>query len=61
MLFDDGAKCWNGPKRSLAVTFLCGPEDGMTMVEEPETCTYTAEFTSPAACNEQVLAALDGK
>uniref|UniRef100_A0A7S2WK79 Glucosidase 2 subunit beta n=1 Tax=Rhizochromulina marina TaxID=1034831 RepID=A0A7S2WK79_9STRA len=50
MLFDNGAKCWNGPKRSLQVTFTCGAEDKILSVEEPETCVYAASFLSPAAC-----------
>jgi len=48
--FENGAKCWNGPKRSLTVSVTCGAEDALVAVAEPETCTYTAESTSPAAC-----------
>lgn len=52
MSFENGAKCWNGPKRSLQVTFECGSEEEILSVEEPETCTYVAAFVSPAACGD---------
>ena len=50
MRFAGGAKCWNGPKRSLTVTVRCGVENRMATVIEPSMCTYTAEFETPAAC-----------
>ena len=46
-----GSTCWNGPARSLALLFECGSSDAMLSVDEPEKCTYTARFTSPAACD----------
>ena len=51
MVFENGAKCWNGPKRSLTVTWECGGADEVVLVEEPETCVYVATATSPAACH----------
>ena len=51
MLFENGAKCWNGPKRSLKLTWECGQSDELVSVEEPETCTYVGIATSPAACH----------
>ena len=50
MRFDKGAKCWNGPQRSLEVVFECGPLDELLGVAEPDTCTYTATMATPAAC-----------
>ena len=50
MTFDEGAKCWNGPKRSLKLTFTCGAVDELLEVQEPETCAYVATMTTPAAC-----------
>ena len=50
MLFENGEKCWNGPRRTMEVTFKCGAEDVVLGVSEPETCRYVAEMTTPAAC-----------
>mmetsp|Transcript_14977 Transcript_14977/g.27625 ORF Transcript_14977/g.27625 Transcript_14977/m.27625 type:complete len:142 (+) Transcript_14977:376-801(+) len=52
MVFENGAKCWNGPKRSLEVTMKCGSADAVSDVEEPETCVYVASMTTPAACGK---------
>jgi protein kinase C substrate 80K-H len=53
MHFHNGAKCWNGPKRSMTVTFECGAESRVFGVEEPEKCTYTMHFVTPAVCDEE--------
>jgi protein kinase C substrate 80K-H len=53
MLFEDGEKCWNGPRRTLEVTFTCGAEDKVLEVREPDVCRYTAQMTTPAACGER--------
>ena len=42
--------CWNGPARSLTLTFECGSTDALSNVDEPEKCAYTARMTTPAAC-----------
>lgn len=53
-LAKQGAKCWNGPKRSLSVTVICGGSDTKVIsVEEPETCTYEMIMESYVACNEE--------
>lgn len=49
-LFTDGQQCWNGPKRSLTVFVVCGVEDEVTEVDEPNMCEYTMQFRTPAAC-----------
>lgn len=51
MLFTNGQKCWNGPKRSLRVHVECGMENIILSVEEPERCAYVAHMESPAACD----------
>lgn len=51
LVFERGQKCWNGPARSLRVALACGPEDVLSAVTEPETCTYTAILETPAACS----------
>eukprot|EP00638_Chattonella_subsalsa_P014908 CAMPEP_0117832990 /NCGR_PEP_ID=MMETSP0949-20121206/10062_1 /TAXON_ID=44440 /ORGANISM="Chattonella subsalsa, Strain CCMP2191" /LENGTH=507 /DNA_ID=CAMNT_0005674581 /DNA_START=47 /DNA_END=1570 /DNA_ORIENTATION=+ len=48
--FEDGEKCWNGPKRSITVFLSCGTENKVLAVDEPEICVYHAFMTSPAAC-----------
>lgn len=51
MVFNNGATCWNGPKRSITVSLQCGLSDELSQVEEPSTCTYTAVLVTPAACD----------
>lgn len=50
MLFTNGQYCWNGPNRSLKVTFECGDNNALLSADEPEKCTYAARFSTPAAC-----------
>ena len=58
LVFDRGSKCWNGPARSLRVALACGPEEVLSDVAEPETCTYTAVLETPAACSPGLKEAL---
>merc|ERR1712176_1338844 len=55
MEFDDGQKCWNGPKRSLAITFRCSAESEIVYVNEPSTCKYVMTFETPLACDQAEL------
>ncbi|GBG34569.1 Glucosidase 2 subunit beta [Hondaea fermentalgiana] len=48
--FADGAKCWNGPKRSVDVRFRCGIENEIISVDEPSTCAYAIVVETPFAC-----------
>ena len=48
--FTDGARCWNGPARSLHVALQCGGENEMLDVYEPTVCEYHMKFTTPAVC-----------
>ena len=58
MLFKGGAKCWNGPERSLNVTFRCGSETRVVGVKEPTMCAYAADLVTPLACDVEVASAL---
>ena len=51
MLFEGGAKCWQGPARSVGVTFTCADEVKMLSVEEPSKCVYAIRMSTPAACD----------
>lgn len=51
LYYSNGAKCWNGPKRSAVVHLLCGAESKLLSVSEPEKCEYSFEMTSPIACD----------
>ncbi|KAI0773737.1 endoplasmic reticulum protein [Fomes fomentarius] len=45
-----GAKCWNGPQRSVTLVLSCGTENAILSVAEPEKCEYEFKGTSPALC-----------
>ena len=51
MLFTGGQHCWNGPARSMTVTFECGESEALSGVDEVEKCTYVARLATPAACD----------
>lgn len=55
MFFEDGQKCWNGPKRSLEVRYECRDEVKVLSVDEPSKCVYVAIMGTPAACDEETL------
>ncbi|CAF0901189.1 unnamed protein product [Adineta ricciae] len=56
MKYANGATCWNGPPRSLTVTFRCGIEHKPVDVREPSRCEYAMIFETPSACDETVAA-----
>ncbi|KAJ2657381.1 hypothetical protein IW148_005198 [Coemansia sp. RSA 1199] len=48
--YRNGAKCWNGPERSITVAFECASVVELVEVKEPEKCEYRAVMTGPFAC-----------
>lgn len=52
MIWKDGQKCWNGPKRSAEVIVTCGAENKVLSADEPDTCRYVLEMESFIACDE---------
>ncbi|TFK56222.1 hypothetical protein OE88DRAFT_1716755 [Heliocybe sulcata] len=49
-VYNAGAKCWNGPNRSVMLLLSCGTENTIHTVAEPEKCEYHFTGTSPALC-----------
>ena len=45
----------------LQVTMLCGPENTVTSVDEPNKCEYEMEFETPHVCTDEVVAALQAQ
>ena len=54
LIYDQGAKCWNGPRRSGVVEMICGPKNDLISIAEPEKCEYYLELMTPIACNEML-------
>ncbi|KAJ2051865.1 hypothetical protein H4S04_001707 [Coemansia sp. S16] len=49
--YENGAKCWNGPERSLRASFVCSDTISILSITEPEKCEYIAKMTGPFACD----------
>ena len=50
--WENGANCWNGPKRSAWAYLKCGATTKIISADEPETCKYVFEVESHIACDE---------
>ncbi|KEP55176.1 kinase C substrate 80 kDa-H protein [Rhizoctonia solani 123E] len=48
--YKGGARCWNGPERSVVLDITCGTENSIQTIAEPEKCEYLFTGTSPALC-----------
>ena len=53
--FVGGQKCHTGPKRRALIHLVCGPEDMLDDVVEPETCMYEMKLRTPVACDPKNL------
>lgn len=59
MAFTNGQQCWGGPKRSARITFVCGAENELHDIQEPNKCEYAMKFNTPAACSATPLEFLE--
>jgi len=48
--YTHGAKCWNGPERSITVEMVCGIDNALLTISEPQKCEYKVTGTTPALC-----------
>ncbi|CAG8501853.1 6391_t:CDS:10 [Acaulospora colombiana] len=53
-IYDHGARCWNGPERSVKLFLECGAENKILSVSEPEKCEYHVRMKTPATCPDNV-------
>ncbi|KAF9320731.1 hypothetical protein BGZ91_004674 [Linnemannia elongata] len=49
-MYTGGAKCWNGPERSVKLVMSCGTKTEIVSVTEPEKCEYLFKLQTPAVC-----------
>uniref|UniRef100_A0A8C4Q4I6 N-acetylglucosamine-1-phosphate transferase subunit gamma n=1 Tax=Eptatretus burgeri TaxID=7764 RepID=A0A8C4Q4I6_EPTBU len=54
MLLKEGDSC-GSRNREVRVLFICGESNRLLRVAEPETCSYTMEFSSPLVCHAHAL------
>lgn len=52
LMYVNGHRCWNGPKRSAIVKLICGSESKILQVSEPEKCEYHIDLSTPLGCQE---------
>ncbi|KAJ3211794.1 hypothetical protein HDU82_004906 [Entophlyctis luteolus] len=52
MMYENGAHCWNGPRRSVEVQLECGAENRIQAVSEPSKCEYVMRVQTPCACGD---------
>ena len=50
---ENGAQCWNGPKRSANVELYCSAVNEIRSVSETEKCVYRFEVGTPAVCGAE--------
>ncbi|GBF96865.1 glucosidase 2 subunit beta [Raphidocelis subcapitata] len=60
-VFENGDWCHQAPARSMRVTFVCGTDEAAWGGGEPSTCAYAATMSTPAACKEEQLKALEDR
>jgi len=59
MKFDNGDKCWNGPRRSVNVKFECSEQTELTSIQEPSTCYYEIIYKTPLICTQKHIDIID--
>lgn len=60
MKYDDGATCWGVTyKRNCEVSLVCGKENKILEVTEPNKCEYAMTVATPAACDPAQLVLLE--
>ncbi|KAH8922813.1 glycoside hydrolase family 31 protein [Atractiella rhizophila] len=49
-VYSKGARCWNGPERSVKIDLVCGTQNALLSVVEPNKCEYLYKVSTPAVC-----------
>jgi len=58
-VYENGARCWNGPLRRASVRLVCGEEARLQWVKEVEKCSYDLLASHPVACQESAAVVRD--
>ncbi|GAV51850.1 hypothetical protein ZYGR_0AF03210 [Zygosaccharomyces rouxii] len=53
--FDNGDKCWDGPRRSATVFVQCSDKQELRKITETSRCRYSVEIESPFGCSEDFV------
>lgn len=53
--FNNGDKCWNGPRRSATVFVQCSDKQELKKITETSRCRYSVEIESPLGCSEDFI------
>ncbi|WEJ94547.1 hypothetical protein PSN45_002038 [Yamadazyma tenuis] len=52
LYYINGHRCWNGPLRSAVIEFICGDDQQVLSIAEPEKCEYHIQVSSPLSCQK---------
>ena len=52
LIYENGNKCWNGPRRLSKIEMVCASEHKLMSEKEYQRCMYHLKVGTPVACDE---------